>query len=64
MPEYEFEVEAVIDAEIDTVFNAILDVNNHHNWFLGVEIRVRGGEKIPKSARAEKVNNHEDWNPN
>ena len=46
MHEYEFEVEAVIDAEIDTVFNAILDVNSYHNWFPGVEIRVRGGEKI------------------
>jgi len=50
MHEYEFEVEAVIDAEIDTVFNAILDVNSYHNWFPGVE--KRSSENIDPEIRS------------
>ena len=46
MPKYDVLDEATIDADVSTVFNAILDVNNFFKWRMPhLEGKIRGDEK-------------------
>lgn len=47
MPKYDVVDEAVIDADVATVFKAMLDANNYSKWWmLHVQEKIRGEEKV------------------
>ena len=47
MPTFDLIDEAVIDADIITLFNAVLDANNYSKWWMPrVQAKIRGEEKV------------------
>lgn len=47
MPKYDVVNEAVIDADVTTVFNEVLNANNYSMWWMPhVQAKIRGDEKV------------------
>ena len=59
MPKYDVLDEATIDADVSTVFSAILDVNNYFKWWMPhLEGKIRGDEKIVREGSLYDIKVH------
>lgn len=55
MPEYNAKAEAIINADVNIVFNAILDANNFRRWMPDAEMHIMGEEKILQKGSEARV---------